>query len=238
MIASLARGLGFLGCALLAACCLPQEPARTGEWTAAIVASAVPDPTAPVRPLTPIRQPRASLVTWKRVNGDPPSPGAHRFGRPLWATVDGELQTFCRRFVSETHPSADALRARVEKVLGLPDGDGTGRVIVSFSVDAAQVFRPCADPAIDTTACPATLDDAALKAALDRDPAAARFLLEHMLASYVQRDGYPFTRRGFTYDRDAGSVSHFGLSEYVTRADAAVEIIAVTGRLETYCAPQ
>ena len=179
---------------------MTEDPPPTTGWNGAILAAAVPDRTQPVPALTPIRTPKVRLVTWKRAGSEAPSPGAHHFGRPVWATVDGELQAFCHLYVAETHASGDALRARVEKLLGLPDGDEAGRVVVTFSVDAAQVFRPCPDPAIDTTTCPVTLEENAMKSALDKDPAAARFLLEHMLASYVQRDGYPFVAFSFKWD--------------------------------------
>jgi len=141
--------------------------------------------------------------------------------------------------VTSTKADPVALRRRVERLLGMREGDGDGRVIVEFKTDAANVFRPCPDPAIDTPSCPAAFDVETLGALLDRDPVAERILLRQLLMSYVQQNGYPFTRRGYTYDWDpsAGVNHHVGLSEYVTRPGSGVEVLSVSS-LEAYCAAQ
>jgi hypothetical protein len=76
-----------------------------------------------------------------------------------------------------------------------------------------------------------------LNALLDRDPVATRLLLQQILMSYVAKDGYPFTRGGYTYDWDPSAevTHHVGLSEYVVKAPVAVEILSVSP-VEEYCA--
>jgi len=211
-------------------------PPTVDEWKEVVGAAAIADLDQPLPVLTPIVGPRARLVTWKRSSA-PITVGSARFAWPVWATVDGELRAFCHRFVNDTHPDSTALRRRIEHLLGMRDGDGDGRVIVEFSLDSREVFRPCPDPAIDTVSCPVSFDPKGLDALLDRDPIAARLLLRQLLLSYVGPKGYPFTRRGYTYDWDvaAAPAHHVGLSEYVTSPNSSVEIISVTPSLDQYC---
>ena len=222
-----------LVCVLTA--CQAPEPPPSPAWRSVLGDAAIADPSLPLPPLTPITGARTTLVSWKRASSTPGA-GQAAFPWPTWTTVAGELKAFCRRYAAETHADPAALRQRVERLLGMREGDGVGRVIVEFSVDTANVFRPCPDPQIGTTSCPVVYDIKELSAALDRDPAAARLLLQQILTSYVGKDGYPFTRGGYTYDWDpsAAPAHHVGLSEYVVKGAAPVEILSVSP-IEDYC---
>lgn len=227
----LALGLAAL---LLAGCAtspIPPGPDPYGVEQAAVVGG-----SEPTRPLTPLLAARVRLVTWNAPSGDMSAGASHVFPYPIWATVDGELRNFCTRYSATRHPAPADLQLRLEQLLGLHPGDGTGRALITIEVDRTQVMRPCPDPAVDTTACRAVFDRQSLAQALDRDPEATRFLLDQMLLSY-QRSGYPFTRRGYTYDwsHEADAGGHFGLSEYVRKAKTQATIVAAPQTPEAYC---
>ena len=223
---------------VLTACQAPGPPPVAPSWRDVLGDAAIADPTLPLPPLTPITGARTTLVSWKRASSTP-AIGAATFAWPTWTTVAGELKAFCRRYVAEKRPDPADLRRRVERLLGMREGDGVGRVVVEFSVDTANVFRPCPDPSIGTTSCPVVYDIKELNALLDRDPAATRLLLQQILTSYVAQDGYPFTRGGYSYDWDpsAAAAHHVGLSEYVVKGAAPVEILSISP-IEDYCAGQ
>jgi hypothetical protein len=221
---------------ILAGCAFAPPPSTPDPY--GIRESAVVDPNLPTKPLTPLLTDRVRLVTWNPRSDDMAPGASHVFPYPIWATVDGELRKFCQGYSAAQRPSPDDLQVRLEQLLGLHPGDGTGRFLITFEVDRANVIRPCPDPGTDTTACRSTFDRAGLAAALDRDPFAARFLLDQMLLSYKLPDGYPFTRRGFTYDwaPAAGADGHDGLSEYVTRNATTVTIVGEPQSPTAYCA--
>jgi hypothetical protein len=222
------------GALLLAGCTavpVPAGPDPFGVKEAAVVSA-----SEPTRPLTPLITDRVRLVTWNVPNGDMIPGASYTFRYPTWTTVDGELRNFCQAYSAATRPSPEALQLRLEQLLGMHPGDGAGRAVITFEIDRAQVMRPCPDPAVDTTACRAIFDRAGLGQALDHDPTATRFLLEQMLLSY-KTEGYPFTRRGYTYDwsPEAVAQAHFGLSEYVTKAATTVTIVGLPQPAATYC---
>ena len=229
------RGLLAMAALLLAGCA--TVPAATLRDPYGVEDAAVIDPAIPTRPLTPLLSDRVRLVTWNAPSADMGAGASHVFPYPIWGTVDGELRKFCQDYSAAQRPSPDDLQRRLEQLLGLHPGDGAGRSLITFEIDRASVIRPCPDPAVDTTACRTNFDRRSLTAALDRDPFAARFLLEQMLLSYNLPDGYPFTRRGFTYDwsPEAATTNHVGLSEYVTRSAASVTIVATPQTPAEYC---
>jgi hypothetical protein len=227
-------GLAALAALLLAGCAtspMPPGPDPYGIEQAAVIGG-----DEPTRPLTPLLAERVRLVTWNAPSGDMAPGASHVFPYPIWATVDGELRKFCQAYSAAQHPAPGELQLRLEQLLGLHPGDGTGRALITIEIDRARVMRPCPDSAVDTTACQATFDRASLAKALDRDPEATRFLLDQMLLSY-KIDGYPFTRRGYTYDwsREAAA-GHFGLSEYVTKAATTATIVDAPQIPADYCA--
>ncbi len=228
--------------ALLAGCQSIDHMASPtdGEWRLILADAAIIDGAQVVPPLTPILSSRARLVTLKR-KGAPTDlkVGEARFPRAIWTTVDGELQSFCRHYVQENKPESATLHRRIERLLGLRAGDGDGRVIVTLEVAATDVSRPCPDPTITTTACTAPKDDAEMRRFIASNPEASQLLLSQMIWSYVARTGYPFTRRGYTYDWDGTArADHFGLSEYEIRPNAEIVIVAAPKTLDEYCAAE
>jgi hypothetical protein len=229
-----ALGLRAAAALLLAGCA--TEPVPSGQDPYGVQKAAVVEADTPMRPLTPLLGDRVRLVTWNKPSDDMQPGASHSFPFPIWTTVDGELKAFCRRYSAAQQPSAEALQLRLEQLLGLHPGDGAGRSIITIEVDRAEVMRPCPDPAVDTTSCRAVFDRAGLAQALDRDPAATRFLIEQMLLSY-KAEGYPFTRRGFTWDWSpaAEPEGHFGLSEYVTKSKTVATIVEAPQTPAAYC---
>jgi hypothetical protein len=174
------------------------------------------------------------FVTWTSWDGyDKSVSTTIPLGRETWVTPAPDMQEFCRGLTKASPPAGDALPPavvlRLEQLLGLPSGGGKDR-FVEIWADPADVFRPCPDP--ETTDRECSLDF----------PAAKRFVTvseEHMKWFEKLRDtsygdkGYPWTRLGYTYDWGGGE-AHVGLSEYVIRAGAAVEIKAVA-KNGVYC---
>ncbi len=235
--------LALLASTAILAGCQSRDPSANptdAEWRTILGDAAIIDGAQPVPPLTPLLQSRPRLVTWKKKTAaDEFKAGAASFPRAVWATVDGELQAFCRRYVRETKPDSVALRRRIEKLLGLRNGDGEDRVIVTVEVAAADIYRPCLDPTVTTTACIAPKDDAEMRRLITNNPEAVQLLLSQMIGSYVTHTGYPFTRRGYTYDWDrTARADHFGLSEYEIRPNAEIEIVAGPKTLDEYCAAE
>jgi hypothetical protein len=199
----------------------------------------VVDTAAVPAALTPLTGERVRLVSWNKPEAGLEAGARQVFPYPVWTTVEGEVQAFCRAWVARHGAAPAALQQRLEQLLGLRPGDGAGRAFIAFEVERDRVMRPCPDPAVETTQCRAVFDRRSLAAALDRDPEADRFLLEQMLLSYVAPGGYPFTRRGYTYDEapEAAAGGHVGLSEYVTRPATTVTITARPQDPGSYCAP-
>jgi hypothetical protein len=219
--------LGLAGC--------KSADRDASDWDRVLADAAISDRNQPSPSLTPIDGPVAHLVTWRRPGSFGASMGPTSIPRPIWATVEGDLWRFCSQFVASTHPDSVTLRRRVERLLGLQDGDGEGRVLVQFSVPAHDVFRPCPDPSVTATHCDASYDPSKLARLIEDNREASQILLMQMLGSYARQGGYPFTRRGYTYDWDTSAGPyHVGLSEYVTRIGAPIEIER-TSSLEDYC---
>jgi hypothetical protein len=139
--------------------------------------------------------------------------------RDTWVTAAPELQAFCAK---QPLDSA-SMTLRVEQVMGLPPHNGKTR-FVAFWVDPGDLFRPSPDPEITDQ-----------EAELDF-PASSRFVTispEHIAwynalrAGSYGTDGYPWTRLGYTYDW-GNPICKRGLSEFVIRAGASVEVQSVT----------
>jgi hypothetical protein len=151
--------------------------------------------------------------------------GATTLPEDVWVTGEGEVRSRCRRH--------KRLGMFLRQLLGLHPTSPI-RHFVTFSVTRADVFRPAVDPD-PTTRWPC------------RDPRAANCgqafpagtPVSHLIwmanematawevATPVARDGYPWTRLGYTYNWRQGA-DRYGASEYVVRAGATVEVAAVT----------
>lgn len=130
--------------------------------------------------------------------------------RDIWVTVAPEIKDFC----VENSLTPENLTLRMEQLLGVPPNNGKIR-FVEFWVKPADLFRPAPDPDITTTA--ATLD---FPANVSEDH--KKWFNDLKAVSYLST-GYPWTRLGYTYDWGK-SDNHIGLSEYVIRIGALVDV--------------
>lgn len=217
--------------AVLSACATPSVQR---QYEDAIAKSAVKGPDAAAT-LVPIMTETVKAVSW--------SPHwesyiKHPFGSPLygetWITTGTHLQDRCSAF------PRDRVVSRVEQLLGLPPGAGAGRRIITFEVARDKVFRPCADPAVTTTSCPAVPADVAYGSGTPAADAHLAWLAGQMMRSYRvgqgrDRSGFPFTGLGYTYDWSPDSPGNVGLSEYVVRKGSEIRNVRVI-ETEAYCA--
>jgi hypothetical protein len=214
---------------LLASCATPPPPAPPAPppspmalYEQAIREAAIKQPADLEARLTPITAKNVDVATWS-YDLDSRSAGklVRTLGADVWVTLVPDLKQRCEGL------TGDALSLRLQQLLGLPPGDASDRKIFTFTVRSADVFRPCADPRIGTTACSMAVPDVRHAGLTDATAAAHfRFMLEQLLSSYrvgFDKPGYPFTALGYTYDwaPDSGT-RHVGLSEYVVRRGAVV----------------
>lgn len=219
--------IGMAG--LLVSCAAPPEPpappppSPMALYEAAIREAAVKRPVDLEARLEPITDKTVVVATWSfDLSSHSTGKGVRTLGEDIWITLVPDLKRHCEGLTGA------ALSLRLQQLLGLPPGDATDRKIFTFSARSADLFRPCADPRITTTACALDLPDARRGGVTDATAAAhLRFMLEQMLSSYrigFDRPGYPFTALGYTYDwKPDSETHHVGLSEYVVRHGAVVK---------------
>lgn len=152
----------------------------------------------------------------------------------LWVTLGGEVQALCQSW----HLQGDALRTRIEQLLGLPINSPPQyrkTQFVLLEIPRERVERPCLGVSEGAGAAPVcTIDSQAGTSAEMR-----QFVGQQMAAAYVMDNpkgpGYPYTRLGYTYDWAAGAMpNHYGASEFVVAPGSiarAVRIIAT----DDYC---
>ena len=157
----------------------------------------------------------------------------------FWVTPAPQFQRFCQGLGLEGRN----LRIRLAQYLGLPIDSAIGpyaesRFVVELWVSPDDLFRPCADPEINDTACRLDIDP------LGRFAAAATLPADHPYRRWFERrhelsyDGdwrFPWSRLGYTYDW-GDSDNEVGGSEYVIVEDAEFTIAAVNTP-DTYCRP-
>ncbi|RJP34149.1 MAG: hypothetical protein C4527_02565 [Candidatus Omnitrophota bacterium] len=150
--------------------------------------------------------------------------GIYNPSRDLWVTVTPEVKNFFRE-----HPiPSDQVAIRLQQLLGLPPKYYDR--CVEFWVHPKDLFRPSHDPEI--TDHEAELDFPELSGFVSISQSYKDWFSSQITASY-HPDGFPWTRLGYTYDW-GNPDNPVGLSEYVIRAGAVVEVISVTP-IEDYC---
>jgi hypothetical protein len=186
-----------------------------------------------IMPLLPIPSGSAvQVVSWVTQNRLPCHAGepqcAFTTGTDrIWVTLDGEVQTLCRSW----NLSGDALRRRLEQLLGLPmDPPPQYRKagFVIMQVPQGRLERACLGVNDSDAAHPqCTLDVQASTPAELRN-----YVQQQMAGSYILRNpkgpGYPFTRLGYTYDWNpfAQTRNHYGASEFLLMPGTAVKVAA------------
>ncbi len=173
------------------------------------------------RHLLPIEEIPVTVLTWTSWDGY--KPGSMKLERDVWVTVVPQVREACDDF------RRNKLSRRLEQLLGLPPDDGKTFFVEMEVLDEEDVFRPCTDPAVDSPGpCVESFPEEVSEEHVEWMARQAFFAW--------QRDGYPWTRLGYTYNWKRGA-SHVGPSEYVVRAGAEVNVLTVT-ETEDYCRPR
>ena len=230
----------------------PSEPAAStptprtdeelnAEFRAAVVDASVAEPDEVSDQLTALvpsdpdlkwnkKRDHVLMVTWTSWDGYDDQVGKKvALQREAWVTAAPELQKFCSSYQPD---EATPLTLRLEKLLGLPAHNGKTKVVEMW-IPADQLFRPSPDPEIDDHTAELTMPpESAFKSHADYDAHRDWFNLQRSL-SYDEKNGYPWTRLGYTYDW-GNPDSEVGLSEFVTWAKTPVKIKQVA-TTEDYC---
>ncbi|TAK99505.1 MAG: hypothetical protein EPO08_16270 [Rhodospirillaceae bacterium] len=153
---------------------------------------------------------------------------------PLWVTLGGEVQSICRTW----NLHGDALRRRLEQLLGLPmDPPVQYRKtkFVDLEIPRERIERPCLGvDETDPTKPVCTIDARSSTSAELRT-----FIGEQMAASYVvdnpKGPGYPYTRLGYTYDwAPTANAKHYGASEFIVAPATTAKATKVVAA-DDYC---
>jgi hypothetical protein len=137
----------------------------------------------------------------------------------IWVTVSGEAQTAAE----ESGLCGDALLMRMKEYIGLPP-DKTYSYWVEFLVSPEDLFRPGPDPDPGCTTSTLDFPDSTTYSVGTTYRA---WFAENEAGDYVlTRNGYPWTRLGYTYDWGCDT-SEVGLSEFVIRQGSTVLVTHV-----------
>lgn len=162
------------------------------------------------------------MVTWTSWDGYSKSIGKEiPVTREVWATAVPDLLDFCAK--KENFKGTPKI-LRLEQLLGLPPNNNKTRFIELW-VKPSDMFRPAPDAEIEDS-----------KAELDFPKNAKdehKKWIESLKASSYEKDGYPWTRLGYTYDW-GNPESEVGLSEFVIQKDSKIYVEADIPN-DTYC---
>lgn len=156
--------------------------------------------------------------------------------REVWVTVVPELQNFCTDYAQ----TGKEISPRIEQLLGLAPSNQPAKSIVELWVNAKDLFRPTPDPEI-------TDREAELEFRQSNEflsvSAEYQDWFNHRLNEFESqfkemnpdRPAVPWTRLGYTYDwGESSNPHHIGLSEFVLRAGAELEVNSVS-TVNDYC---
>lgn len=232
----------LLALSLVACSTIPAPPPDSdAAYRAAIGDAAVASP-AKIMTLRPIPAgATVAVVSWVSQRKIPCAetalPCAVTLGDdPVWVTLSGEVRAICQAW----NLRGDALRRRLEQLLGLPMDPPPAYRMVAFAeyaVPRERLERPCLGVVQSDPARPSCT--------LDAQPTTSAQLLEfvgqQMAQSYVvdnpKGPGYPYTRLGYTYDwASMAGPGHYGASEFIITPKSTVEATAVLAT-DDYCRP-
>ncbi len=229
--------LGLSGCATVA----PPGTPSSAAYEAAIADAAVASPRK-VTALMPLPQgDKVRVVSWVTENRAPcksPETSCATTTPPdrIWVTLAGEVQARCRAWGLK----GDALRQRIEQLLGLPlDPPPQFRKarFVTMEIARERLDRPCLG--IDETNPQRPVCTVGIQA--NRAPDVRDYVLRQMADSFVvggpAGPGYPFTRLGYTYDWNSVNAqpNHYGASEFLVQANTSATVISQQ-TTDAYCA--
>lgn len=226
---------GLLGCASIRTDDHPQK-----FYDAAIADAAIASPEK-IMPLLPIPEGSSvKVISWVAENRLPCRSGESQCafttgGDRIWVTLAGEVQGLCRSW----NLSGDALRRRLEQLLGLPmDPPPQYRKarFVIMDVPQGRLERACLGVNDSDAAHPQCTLDVQASAPVEL----RNYVLQQMAGSYILRNpkgpGYPFTRLGYTYDWSpiAQAPNHYGASEFLLMPGTAAKVAAQIAT-DDYC---
>lgn len=228
-------------CWYLAGCAaLPTSvPDVQASYHAAIADAAVASPSK-IMPLQPLPSgDTVTVVSWVVAQRVPCAaadlPCSMTVGKePLWVTLAGEVQAACRSWQLQ----GDALRRRLEQLLGLPmDPPPQYRkaMFVELQVPRSRLQRPCLGLDESDPRAPVCT----LQAQASTSQELRNFVGQQMAGSYVvnnpQGPGYPFTRLGYTYDWGPNArPNHYGVSEFLVAPASTLRAVRVLAT-DAYC---
>ena len=170
-------------------------------------------------------QGRVLFVCWTNWDGYKEKLGGElTLSQDVWVTAVPELKDFCRQFGFKYY-----IDARLEQVLGLPPQRNYNQM-VEFYAHPQDVFRPCPDPEITDGECELEFPNSPDLQISERHRA---WMQEQETNAYQNETRYPWTRLGYTYDW-GNPKDPIGLSEFVVRKGASVQIRAIYSNLD-YC---
>lgn len=152
----------------------------------------------------------------------------------LWVTLDGEVQALCRRW----NLKGDALRSRIEQLLGLPTNSPVQfqkTQFVLLEIPRDRVERPCLGVIEGTGGQPVCT----INVQAGTTPEMRNFVGQQMAAAYMvdspNGPGYPYTRLGYTYDWAQDALpSHYGASEFVVAPGTTAKAVRIIAT-DDYC---
>lgn len=204
-----------------------------GQYQKAVADAAVVEPSEihALKPLFDDTAQSTRVVTWTSRSSYKKGEQM-TLGGDVWVVSLSELQDAARKFP----PNLDeaALKLRLAQLYGLPPQSSYDKfVVISVSRDLAKkfdVFRPTADPDVskiwpgkDATDFPGVTAFPVCVPPTHVLWMAALLLNSYKITPDARGFGYPWTRLGYTYDWMPGA-SEYGLSEYVIRRGATVEV--------------
>ncbi len=229
--------LGLSGCAAVA----PSGISSKASYEAAIADAAVASPRK-VSALMPLPEgDKVRVVSWVTESRTPckaPDTTCATTTPPdrIWVTLAGEVQARCRAWGLQ----GDALRQRLEQLLGLPlDPPVQFRKarFVTMELARERLDRPCLG--IDESSPQSPVCTVGIQAS--RAPDVRDYVLKQMADSFVVDapggPGYPFTRLGYTYDWNQVNArpNHYGASEFLVQANTSAVVISQQ-ETDAYCA--
>lgn len=162
------------------------------------------------------------MISWTSWDGYDESVGQSvELGREVWVTAVPELQDFCSRYDPN---DAQEITLRLEQVLGLPPDNGKTK-FVEMWVNPQDMFRPSPDPEITDQSA-----ELEFRKNVDKEH---KIWIEKLATESYGKDGYPWTRLGYTYDW-GNLESEVGISEFVIKGGSDVIINSVIDTLD-YC---
>lgn len=159
-------------------------------------------------------------------------------GSRLWVTLSNEVQRKCQTWGLQ----GDALRVRLEQLLGLPpDTPPQFRKtrFVRLQVPHTSIDRPCLGVDASVNSAPRCT----LRAKQGRTTELQLFVMTQMAYAFVASGpagsggpGYPFTRLGYTYDwsEDGRQHGNYGASEFVLAVGTKGRAVA-KAETDEYC---